>query len=209
MSQIPLRLYTDIQNRVRVKSFTDAGKAGALTLRQGEQPTIYLAFLDNANATAGEPFTSYYKPSGLGIKLGISQTVTGGTDDLLAFQDTWSADGNGFSARLNLNTSEIATALATAGSIPAYLEIETTEPADYPIKWIQERITIQAGVIDDASMVPVPVSEFYTKNEALATFLKKTGAAGEEWVSTSPNGLWQRVMGVNDDGTRKDDVIEL
>ena len=206
----PLRLYNDTQNRNLVKSNTDTTIISFPTLIQGETVTIQAFFLDPTGGTYATPF-SYVGLSGATMKLGIiAGNPTSGTDTTIAYQDTWTAISGGFQGSLALNTVGVSNAFtATGQTIACSVEIEVTEQGGTPVKYYQGVNTIKAAIIDSQSSVPVPTASYPTRNEVNAGWLKKVETAGVVWRSLSPNGSWARDLGVNNDGSALDNIIQL
>jgi len=208
MAAPPLNLYVDIQARRLVKSSVSTAQASSPVFRQGESPTLRVYFLDPDGGTVSAPYPTAYKPAGLGVKVGLcAGTPTGGTDTLVAFQDTFTQTGNYFTASLNCNTSEMAVALASAAQLAGRIEIEVTPSGESPIKLVQDLCLLQAAVIDDAGVIPTPRSEYPTRGEANATYTKRIGLAGESIILVSPDGTKAVELVCTDAG--KLDVIEI
>lgn len=196
-----IRIYVDLQNRGLVQAFNSTSPAVFPTLRQGEEPTLQLFFLDNSNATPSQPYAFFAFP-GATIKLGIMQgKPTGGADTLIAAQFLWSPITNGFQAMLDCNTTEIATALAGVSQVDCTTEIEVTPSGEDPVKYFQGPMVIQAAVIDPASPTPAPLPSYMTRDEALATFLKFINLPGETCTLVSIDGTKATIIGTNNDGS--------
>jgi hypothetical protein len=97
---------------------------------------------------------------------GVPTGASGGPP-LIAYQNSWSWDGTNykFTGSLNLNTSEMATFLGALDRRTSTLEIEATPSGGSPIKYLQERVSVKAEVIEVGSSTPTPVEEYYTKTE--------------------------------------------
>lgn len=208
MAAPPLNLYVDIQARRLVKSSVSTAQASAPIFRQGESPTLRIYFLDPDGGTVSAPYPTPYKPAGLGVKVGVcAGTPTGATDTLVAYQDTFTQTGNYFTAALNCNTSEMAAALASDAQLSGRVEIEVTPSGESPIKLVQDLCLLQAAVIDDANVIPTPRSEYPTRGEASATYVKRIGLAGESFILVSPDGTKAVELACTDAG--KLDVTEI
>jgi hypothetical protein len=205
----PLRIYVDTQNRRLVRSNTNASDVSFPNLIQGETPTVQLYFLDPTNGSQANPF-SYVGLSGATLKLAIiNGSPTGGADTAIANQETWSTISGGFSSTLNCATVGISNALGSGSSLSGTVEIEVTESGGTPVKYFQGAATIKSAVIDSSTNTPTPVSSYLTANEVNAGYLKFVNAPGVVVRFVSPSGVWARDIGVNDDGSGKDDIIQL
>jgi hypothetical protein len=58
-----------------------------------------------------------------------------------------------------------------------------------------------------ASAIPDPADEYYTKSETSGLFVPRSGS--ESITLVSPDGTWQRVLGVDNDGNATDDLIPV
>lgn len=204
----PLRLFFDVQNRKLVKSFTDTTGASFPLLRQGESPAIQLYFVDPNGGTTSDPF-DYVNFGSSTIKMAtIAGDPTGGPDTAIASQETWTAITNGFQATYNCNTVGISNAIGSAASISCTTEIEVTEPGESPVKYFQGSNTIQAAVIDTSTVGPAAATEYLSRNEGNATYVKIIGAAGDTITLPSPDGTKAVVIGCNNNGTVRLDIID-
>lgn len=206
-----VQLFIDIVNRRLAFSFLNAATINLPPFVQGETLPLQLYFLKPIQG-AENPF-EYVDFSGSTIKVGITNFEGQPHGQLphtvIAFQDTFSAIPNGFSGLLSLNTAGIETFLTDFAVRDSTFEVEVTEPASFPVKYLQVPVTLKSEVIDGAASVPVPTSDYMTRNESNAAFVKKIGLPGETVQFTSPNGVWGRILGVRDDGSAQDDIIEL
>lgn len=204
-----LPIFIDYLARRFTLGAANKGDAARLIFRQGETVAVQLYFMDSTGGTLSSPFPAYWAPAGMTIKLGICEGApTGVTDVLLAFQDTWTPITNGWSGSLNCNTTEIANALAAASSVACTIEIEVTESGGSPVKLVQDACTITAAVIDDGSTTPAPVSEYPTRNEALATFVRFINTAGSSIILVSPDGTKAVELKCGNDGSLIPAVID-
>jgi hypothetical protein len=184
----PLKLFIDVQGRALVASATSRASIATPVLRQGETVPVQLFFLDSTGGTTLNPFPSYASLSTPTFKLGIcAGSPTGASDTLIAYSYTWSVISNGYAGDLNCNTAGILAAL-TGSSLACTLEIEVTEAGASPVKVIQTACTIQAAVIDDGATIPTPVSEYPTRNEVIAGFLKRITDAGDTLILVGDDG---------------------
>lgn len=195
-------IFVDAQNRTLVTGLLENTIIQRFpTLRQGEAPTIQIEFL-NPSSTPSllAPFT-VADFTGYTMKVGIcAGSPTGGADTLLAYQDSWTLASGIWSALLDCNTVNMATALAAVASLECTIEIELTPPAGSPIKIFQGPVTCESAVIDNTSTTPGAAQTFISRAEAIAAFVKKVGDAGETITLTSPDGTKQGLLYWGDDG---------
>lgn len=203
----PIRIYNDIQNRKLVVSNADGTNTSFPTLVQGEQPVLNLFFMEPADAGLTDPF-DFVNFTGATIKLGIiAGAPTGGPDTLIAYQPTWAQITNGWQARLDCNTLGISNALNGNDDVGCTVEIEVTESGGYPVKYFQGGCTIKSAVIDSNSVGSVTLSIPLSLAEGDARYAKKIGLAGETITLVSPDGTKAVLLGCNDDGTFRTDLI--
>ena len=210
-----LSIFINAKDRTLVSSFLNRQTVSLPAAIQGETLTLLVYFLNPVGLQVSSPF-EYLDFSGGTLKVGIcggdgrpTGTASDPTPTVIAFQDTFSEIPNGFSGELTLNTPDVATFLGALSERASTFEVELTPAAGDPVKYLQIPVIIKAAVIESASTVPTPISSYMTRNESLAAFVKQIGLPGETVQFTSPNGLYGRILGVRDDGTRQDDVIEL
>lgn len=131
-----------------------------------------------------------------------------GTATPLAQQASWSKDEtlNVFSGELALNVAAMNT-YVDADSVAIFLEIEWAEGTARSKAIIET--TVEKAVTQPGSAGPASVTEYYTKAETNAQFVSKIMPAGEQLTLTSPNGLWQRIIGVGDGGETIDTVVAV
>lgn len=148
--------------------------------------------------------------SGLRVSIGETPTGTAGGPTPLALQTTWTWDPTNkhFTGSLALNTAGIDSFLGTLASKPAYFEVNLTTGGNR-ITLLQIGVTIKAVVDELSGTVPTPTDQYLTKAEMIAMFLKFINDAGHTVVFKSPNAVYGRELGVNDDGSAKDDIITL
>lgn len=210
-----LSIFINTRDRTLAASFTNKQIITLPAMVQGETINLLVYFLAPVGLQVSSPF-SYLDFSGGTLKVGIcggnglpTGTANDPTPTVIAFQDTFSEIPNGFSGELTLNTAAVATFIGTLSERASTLEVELTPAAGDPVKYLQIPVILKAAVIESGSTVPTPTASYMTRNESLAAFVKQIGLPGETVQFTSPNGIYGRILGVRDDGTRQDDVIEL
>lgn len=127
----------------------------------------------------------------------------------LTQQMIWVKDevDNVFSGELPLNVAALNSFVGNNETVGAFLEIEWSEgtartKAVFPI-------TISNSITQPGSAGPSPATEYFTKNETSSQFMPKVGPAGGQQTYTSPNGLYQRIIGVDDGGLAIDQVVPV
>jgi hypothetical protein len=162
------------------------------------------------NSVVGFPAFSIVPVGPLTLKMAIGDKAGTGTGNLVASQFTWakSADGTNFTGALALNTTEMNTAIAAAASVQKWFEIEFLQ-AGLSTTCFQRQITIDADVIKESGVVPVPGQTNATTDYVNATFLKKdgTGDSADVKVWASRDGTKKVLQYVDDDGEMKFDKI--
>lgn len=199
----PLRLFVDVQARRLVLSGASASAAPGILLRQGENLPIQVYLLDSTGGNpTTNPFPGFYSSPGLTLQMGVCADLpTGGSESLIAFQDTWTSIQNGFAGFLNLNTEAMGNALANRATRGGTLELQVTEAATGPVKLIQQAVTLQAAVINGAGVLPVPLPDYLTRVETEAAFVKHIGAPGASMILVSSDGSKAVEIKCGDDGS--------
>lgn len=144
----------------------------------------------------------------LSLSMSLNETV----DDAapLAYQNTFTKDTttNVFTGSLNLNTSGLNTWLGSTDDKTAYFEIEVTEGSDLQKIYLAQ-VTVKQSVLPAGATVPSPVDQYYTIAQTESQFLKPVSPAGVMHTITSANGLYQRIIGVDDGGNVIDQVLPV
>lgn len=154
--------------------------------------------------------------SAYGMRVSVGDTPTGssgGPVPLALSTLTWNAASvptspSRFVGSLALNTAAIDTYLGALPSKTAYFEVNLTI-AGTRITIFQGSFEIKAVVDEGTSTVPTPTDTYLTKNESLATLVRKVGLPGELIVLTSPDGVYGRELGVSNSGAPIDNIIVL
>lgn len=203
-----LKLTIDRQNKALVSLNGSAQRIPGLF--QENTVTLQITIVD----PTGQPTSPYtvIDMSGAGLRVSIGQTPTGtqGGPPLLALQDTftWNATGKYFQADLSLATSTIDNFIGAAASASAFFEVNVTSAGNRDTI-LQVGFTLLAVCDELASTVPAPVDQYLTKAECLALFAKLVNDLGARIVLKSANGVYGRELGVNNDGTGIDNIINL
>jgi hypothetical protein len=144
--------------------------------------------------------------------LSLSLAIHSGFDTAspLAYQTAWTKDEteNVFSGELALNTAGMNAAIGSSDTVVGYFEIEIQE-ATARSKIYRAQVDLKNAVTQVTSTAPTPADEYLTKNQTIAQFAAKVGRAGEQFTLTSPSGLYQRVIGVDDGGAPVDQILPV
>lgn len=127
----------------------------------------------------------------------------------LVQQASWTKDeiDNVFSGELPLNVAAMNSYIGSNPTISAYLEIEWSESTAR--SKIVIPIVLQNAVTQPGSAGPAPVIEYYTKDQVDALFLSNIMPPGRQITMTSPGNVYQRILGVTDDGVPIDQIVAV
>jgi hypothetical protein len=203
-----LRLVIDRQNKQLVNYLGSVIQLPALF--QTTVPTLQIGVVDpTGNVMA--PY-SLVDLTGYGLRASVGDTPTGtaGGPAPLALQDTfvWNAATKYFSADLSLTGAAIDSFIGSLASRGAYFEINLTLNGNRDVL-LQIPVTLKAVVDELTSTAPGPTDQYLTKAECLALFAKLIMDLGQRQVFRSANGVYGREIGVNDDGSALDNLINL
>jgi hypothetical protein len=204
-----LSLYVDIYGRQLVTGPANNAPFNLPGWIQGGRPTLRIFLLArNVTYPTFSPFT-IINNAPLALKVALGAKV-GNAETLLTAQYTWSKDSANqyFTAEFPINTAEITTAIGTGSSATTWFEIEYIQDGK-PFKALQVPTTIEAGVLKSGALVSIPGLNPLSREEADSVFAKQFGDVGQMQTYVSENGSWARIIGVNNNGERVDDVIAL
>jgi len=217
MAGATLELFCDVDNNRLVRSLNSQEAYEFQGFYQGSQLPIKFTPVRSKN-TPYAPFFTKVPIDPISLQIAIGPRA--GAEATLAKQYTWSKvyDPGGstgyLSAILDLNTTEINTALATADTFPTYFEIRMAEDGIARVVF-QKPITLYAVVIGPVGndAVPVPANQFMTSAEILALmnqFVRFTNnPPGATITLTSELSAAQRILGARDDGSAQDDMVMI
>lgn len=145
------------------------------------------------------------------LSLGVAINDTYDDASPLAYQNTFTKDeeSNTFTGSLNLNTAALNAWLGSSDSKTGYFEVELQESSDNTSKIYQVAVLVKNSVLQVGATVPSPTDEYYTKAQADQQFVKPVGVAGAQITLTSPGNIYQRILGVTDDGQPIDQIIAV
>ncbi len=183
-------------------------------------PALFQSAVVTLRISAVDPTGNFTAPyslvdlNGFGLRVAVGDTPTGtaGGPAPLALQNeggfVYNAAGKYFQGNINLATAAIDAYIGPQSFRQAYFEVNLTQGGSRdPI--LQETFTLKAVVDEQAANVPNPVDQYLTKAESLALFAKLVNDLGARIVLKSENGVYGRELGVADDGTGIDNLINL
>lgn len=202
------KLFVNVQTKALQISDRNGGVAVLSIFNKYETVPFEIVLVEADTAATGLPKFRRIDISPISISVAINDTYDDASP--LAYQNTFDKDEatNTFSAELALNTAALNTYLGSADSKVAHLEIEIQE-GTARTKILTIDVTLQNAVTQVSAFVPTPVDEYLTKAQQVAQFVQKILPASEQLTFTSPNGLKQRIIGVNDDGTPIDQILDV
>lgn len=177
-------------------SDVDASNFVIPPITAGDSLPLKVLPLIRAGKSNGRPLFSKLT----GFTLGVSIGVRGASPD--CYQNTWSTDGDFLSGSLDCNQAAFTTHV-TAGT-PVYFGIKVNDREVF-----QQLLTARLPTIAVGASVPAPVDDYRTKAEADQLYAKKDGANGDTIFLRSPGGIYGVILGVNDDGTLRSDIVTL
>jgi len=209
-------LFCDIVNRRLAVGLNDKGAFSIGNIFQGDQIPFRIWPVKPTNTVTAPYFT---KQSIDNFTLQFSVGARAGSESLLVSQTSWTkvydagSSGTGYlSATVNFNTTNLNNAIASSDSYNTFLEIKLAESG-------VERVIHQQSLIviacvqgpGSSSALPTPAADYFTKEQVVALLsqcVKFTGNAnGATLTLVSPDGGSQRILGVNNDKSAKDDLI--
>ena len=207
-----IQLFIDVVNKKLVRSRTDQTIAALSPIYFSTKLDMQLFPLEPNPSFNVEPLVPYnsfdWSSYAISVEVGVADAESATTP--AAVTTTFSNISGGKSGELDLNTAGIQALLAGGISeIQTNFEIKATPPGGFPDVVIQQAITLKGVVLDTGGTPPASLPDYILRSEALASFVKKVGLPGETVTFTSPNGLFLRILGVRDDGSRQDDIIPL
>lgn len=202
------KLFVNIQTKALQVSELNGGVAVLPYFNKYETVPLEIVLVELDTTATG--FTKYRKLdiSPLSISVAINDTFDDASP--LSYQPTFVKDeeSNTFSAELALNTGALNSYLGAADSKPGKFEVEIQE-GTARTKVLTLDVTLQNAVTQVGAVVPSPVDEYPTKAQVAAQFMPRVGGPSEQLTLTSPNGLYQRILGVNDDGVAIDQILSV
>jgi hypothetical protein len=216
-----ISLYLDIslpQGRL-IKGLTDAAPFVLGPFYQGQLLKLRV-YPVTVSGSAVAPTISKVSLTNLDLQVAVGPRA--GSEAIKASQYTWtkqsSADTDGesgyFYADLNLNTTDLNTAIGTADTYATYFEFLISRSGGSYTPAHQVAVNILAVVKDPggAASNPTPAVEYFTKAQVLELFVlwdNRTRSAnnGRSIITVSPDGTHTREsVGVDNDGAPTDNL---
>ena len=206
MSTVAQSIFVNIAEKRLQKSDIDGGELliGSLFKYQDLPLTVCLV---EESTTSSLPFYERKSVNGVSLRISLNDTLDDASP--LCQQATWTADAstNTFSGTLSLNTAGMNSYVGSASSVTAYFQIEFSQGGAGWTPIFQQQVTVKNSVTQPTTTQPDPVERYYTAQEADGLFLTPIMRQGLQLVAISPSGNWQRVWGVDDNGTAIDQVL--
>jgi len=204
-----LKLVCDVSNKRLVKSLTDSSAFILPKFVYGDRISLELLLVEPDNTGGIQRPFSVVDTAPYSLKIAIGDAPNTTPD---ALQDTFSkytGEEARFTGYLDLGATAMGTAIGTARAISRFLEIELNSVDAGYETLVQQEVTIWNQVISGASAAPLPTDEYFTKAEQGQLFPGFIMARGQTLTMPSPNGIYARQLGCNDDGTALDNIITL
>lgn len=216
MATTDIKLFCDVLNNTIVQGLDNGNPYQFGTLYQFGAYLIQLTPCLPNYTLRGNQFTKI-PLANLVPKIGIGPRA--GAEALLAAQFTWTpvfdAGGSGtgyFQAVLDLNTTEMNTAVGSSDGITTYLQLDISESGNNRTV-LQQNVDVVASIFDPVSPgeIPVPEAGIYSRAEMDAIFVRwdnnLVASRGKNVVLYSPDGTALRIIGVRDDKSAIDDIV--
>jgi len=172
-----------------------------------ESVPIRLYLLEPAQDTLGPDEFSRVDISNLSLRVTINDTLDDATP--LAEQSTWTqnASQNYWEGVLDLNTAGMSTYIGSNSSMTAYIQIAVAETGGVWRTVYQRQITIENSVAQPTTTSPDPTKTYRTAEESDGIYDTPVMRQGVQKVAISPSGNYQRIWGVDDNGTAIDQIL--
>lgn len=208
MATATRKLFVNFQTKSLQISDRNGGVFSLPAFNKYETVPLEIVIVESDLTTTGLPKYRRMDISALSLSVAINQTFDSASP--LAYQPTFSKDEeqNVFSAELALNTAAMNTYLGSSDSKSAYFEVEVQEGVCRS-KIFTAVITLQNAVTQVTATTPTPVDEYLTKAQTVAQFMPRIGEAAGQLTFTSPGNIYQRIIGVEDDGSPIDQIVPV
>ena len=208
MAATPIDLYNDVVNNVLVLGLNNKERfnISSRNIYQGSKIPIRWYPVRPTNSITA-PFFTLLPVSGLSLDICLGPRA--GSESLLARQNVWVENSGGYlEATLNLNTSELNTAISSSDSYSTFFEINLTDAGDErPV--YQDTVNIIPVVKGPGTSASLPTAavEYLTAAQIRAEFVRFfNNPNGSTIELLSPDGSHSRLIGCNDDGTAQDET---
>lgn len=210
-----LNLYNDIDNLLLVRGYNDSSQVTWDRWFQGSSIVLRYWPVRRIENKQTPPYYNGIAVAGLSLEVAVGPKA--GAASLLAYTNTFTpvispvgGTAGYLTGTLNLNTSQMNTAVGSNASISTWVEIILNDSGDKrPV--FQAEVTVHASVVDPTGAVSLPesVDQYLTRVEIEAMYCKKVNTDAFDLILRSPGDVWGRQIGVQDDGTPTDNVITL
>lgn len=203
------KLFVNWLTKLLQFSDTNGGIVTLPPFNKYENVPFEVVIVEPDPSAIGPPGFARIDISNLSLGIALNDTLDDATP--LAYQNTFTKDEelNLFTGSLNLNTAALNTWLGSSDSKQGYFEIELQEGSSNTSKIYQVGVTVKNSVLQVGATVPSPADEYYTKAQADQQFVKPVGEAGRQLTLTSPGNVYQRILGVTDDGQPIDQIVAV
>lgn len=208
MATATRKLFVNLASKQLQISDLNGGAFVLPAFNKYENVPFEVVFVEPDLQAVGLPGWARVDISNLSISIALNDTFDDASP--LAYQNTFTKDEtlNVFSGSLSLNTSALNTWIGSSDSKAGYFEIEIQEGTNV-LKAYQATVTVKNSVAQVGATVPSPVDEYFTKAQTTAQFVPKVMPAGEQITITSPGGVYQRILGIDDGGNVIDQVLPV
>ena len=199
------QIYIDTLARQVVQSPVNSAVAALPPFVQGDTLTLQIQALQPTGQLV-QPVYTIVSVAGLTMEVAIGTRIGSG-NTIYAAQYAWTPDiNNFFSAALALNTAAINTLLGTNQSASAWIEVKLINGLGVPTTILDQQITIQAAVIQNGNLTPVPPGGTAASLEYCnAQFLSRLIQG--QIILESPDGTKKAALYLGDDYTLHCDPI--
>lgn len=208
-----IELFLDISTPTgaAVKSLSDLASVQIGPFYQGSLLKLRVTPVTPTGSKVSPPYFAKVPITTLNLLVTVGQRA--GAEAIKAAQYTWSqqltADTEGksgyFYADLNLNTTDLNTAIGTADTYQTYIEFQLSRSGGAYSPVFQQLITILSVVKDPAgaASIPTPSANYLTMEQCFNLFVAWRNDiipanAGRNIVLLSPGGTHTRELGVDD-----------
>lgn len=206
MSTVTQTLFVNIADKRLQKSDLDGGELsiGPLFKYQSLPMTVCLV---EESTTSTLPLYERKSVGNLSLRVSLNDTLDDASP--LAQQTSWTADSgtNTFTGTLDLNTAGMNSFVGSAASATGYLQIEFSQSGGGWTPVFQQQVTVKNSVTQPTSTSPDPTQTYRTAEESDGLYDTPIMRQGISKVIISANGQWQRVLGVDDNGTAVDVIL--
>lgn len=145
--------------------------------------------------------------SNLALRVTFNNTLDDATP--LAEQQTWTlnASQNYWEGVVDLNTAAMNTYVAALASAMLYMQISVAESGGVWRTVYQRQVTIENSVAQPTTTSPDPQQTYRTAQESDGIYDTPVMRQGLQKVMISPNGTFQRIIGVDNNGTAIDQIL--